>query len=577
MLFNELKKILAILLILICNITIAQKLNIDPTGDARWARAFFLAGDYINAMKEYELVLKKDTSDPDYYYNLGICYLNTTIDKQKAVYYLEIAETKLKANPDLYYELARAYQYVYRFDDAIRTYKLYQEIMGNSDPNYITAEMQIEMCLRAQELMKTPLNVSFENMGAKVNSPYPDYNPYITKNENALYYTSKRAGNIGNLPDFDGYYTPDLFCMESKYGAWDKPKRMPTMINSPLVEEMAGLSADGSYIYLFVDNFDVKFQVLYAVKSGKSFKKMESLGPNLQIKNQGVTAVTLYPNKKRMIFAAERNDCIGGSDLFYSSLLPDGDWGPAENLGDVINTEWDEDYPFLSVDGKTLYFSSIGHGSMGGYDIYKSVWDENIQQWSKPVNIGYPVNTPDDDMMISFTGSGRYGYMAALRPEGYGNLDIYRLTFYDVPPAYTVVRCNLQSVDSVSVYEHFREKYLAKLDSLNQLIDSVNIIIKKFDAEKINSIKEKIYEVENVIKKGPKASIQAINIADSSLFGVYKPNSITGKFVAALHPGTYSLIINIEGYAEKIETVTIKDAEMSQKEINRNIVLKPKK
>ncbi len=567
-------KIALLCQLLIASITVAaQKPNTDPLGDEKWARAYLAAGDFVTAMKEYLLLVKRDSANSEYNYNLGSCYLNTNIDKAKAWIYIERSSLDPKMDPIVFYDLGRAYQSAYKFDEAIEAFTKYKSKLNGTDPNYISANVQIEMCNRAKEMVKHPINVTFENLGARINTPFPDYNPYITKNENTLYFCSKRAGNMGNLVDYDGYYTSDLFVVENKYGSWDKCKRLPNTVNTPLIEEMAGLSPDGSMLFSYVDNLDARFQIRYSVRQGKGFQLLQAMGPNINPNNGGATAATVTRDKKTIIFAAVRDGGKGGSDLYTARALPNGGWSTPENLGSLVNTDFDEDYPQLTNNDTRLYFSSIGHGSMGGFDIYYSDWDTVNSRWREPVNVGYPVNTPDDNVQISFTSSGRYAYMSALRPEGYGNLDIYRVIFQDVKSSYTVLRGAFTSKDSMSIFDVYKQDLAKGLDTLKIKLDSSYLAIHKTADTTVARIKKTIQNIESQMKKGPEVSITVINKATNKTFGIYKPNPVTGRFAIALEAGEYAVKADCSGYQQLNADIKISDMEMPLKEINRNFVL----
>jgi len=551
----------------------AQKPITDPGGDEKWARAFLIAGDYVNALKEYQLLIKKDSANTEYNYNLATCYLNTNIDKVKALPYMLQASLDPKMDPLVFYDLGRAYQTCYRFDEAIEAYKKYKTLLTGEDVNYISADLQIEMCNRAKEMMLHPANVTFENLGSRINTPFPDFNPYITRSETTLFFTSKRTGNLGNLMDYDGYFTSDLFYVENKYGAWEKCKRLPTTINTPLVEEMAGLSGDGNTLFSYVDNLDARFQVRYAEKEGKSFRFMQSMGANINPNNEGASAVTMSKNKKTIIFAAEREGGTGGSDLYTARALPNGGWTPPENLGTILNTKFDEDYPQLAYNDTRLYFSSVGHNSMGGFDIYYSDWDSTNSRWAEPVNIGYPVNTPDDNVQICFTASGRYAYTAALRPEGYGNLDIYRIIFHEVKSGCTVLKGALASSDSLNIFEIYRTELQAGLDSLRASLDSTFLAVNKVSDTTISSRKLRLSQIEKQLSIGPAVTITVVNKTSGKPYGTYRPNPANGRFAIALEAGEYQINVNCEGYEPFISDVKIRDMEMPLKEINQNFVL----
>jgi len=542
-------------------ITYSQR-DIDASGDEKIAKEFFLFGDYATALKEYQFLYSKDSSNPDFIYPLGICYLNTNVNKLKAIPFLEKTTQLKDFDPEAMYQLGVAYQVAYRFDEAIECFGKFKKLIaGANDLNYILTDRQIEMCENAMELVKNPINVTFENVGARINSPYPDYNPYVNRKEATLYFTSKRMGNIGNLMDYDGYYTADIFLSENKYGQWEKSKRLATAINSPLVEELCGLSSDGTYLFAFVDNLEYKMQVCVSVKEGKSFQRISSLGLNVNPPKTSTSSATITPDKKIIFFSSSREGSIGGSDIYMSKLLPSGEWGVAENIGEEINTKYDEDFPYLAPDGKTLYFASIGHNSMGGYDIFKTTWDKTENTFSEPVNIGYPVNTPEDNTTISFTGSGRYAYVSALRNDTYGNLDIYRVIFNDVKPAYTTLIGNLTEMDSLSVFEVFRKTIKTDMDSLKKMTDSSYLVTNKISDSLGKAYKAILKGIETKYTNGPEVSIKVINNLTKKVTGTYKPNKHTGKFIIILPPGEFLVTINCEGYNELTETIKIQDRE----------------
>ncbi|HAW53302.1 MAG TPA: hypothetical protein DCX54_13395, partial [Flavobacteriales bacterium] len=165
-------------------------------------------------------------------------------------------------------------------------------------------------------------------------------------------------------------------------------------------------------------------------------------------------------------------------------------------------------FPYLFHDGSTLYFSSQGHSSMGGYDIFKSTWNEEHNTWTKPVNVGYPLNTVADNMTISFSGDAQRAYVSAWRKDSRGDMDIYQVTFLDKDPRRTIHKCKILKVNS------------------EQIIKSAYV---------------------TVIDKGSEEEI-----------GSYAPNPATGGFIMALQPGSYHLIIEADGYQDLESDIIVK-------------------
>jgi tetratricopeptide (TPR) repeat protein len=555
----------------------AQK-SYEATGDIKVAKQFFLFGDYVTALKEFQYLYALDSNNPEYIYPLGICYLNTNIDKRKSIPFLEKVVAQKDFDYEAMYQLGMAYMVTYRFDEAIECFEKFKTLSAkDGDKNYIPVGRCIEMCENAVELMKNPVNVAFENLGARINSPFPDYSPFINKNETVMYYASKRPGNIGGLLDYDGYYTADVLQSENKYGEWAKAKRLAPTLNTPLVEECAGMSSDGSQLFVFVDNLNAKMQMQVSTKKGKSFLELKPMGLNINAPNDGANAITITGDKKIVFFSSAKDGGQGGSDIYMSKLLPTGQWGPAENLGKGINTQYDEDFPYLAPDGKTFYFASAGFNSMGGLDIFKCEWNRKENTFTEPVNIGYPINTPEDNTTICFSGSGRYAYISTLRNEDtYGNLDIYRVIFRDVKAGYTTVKAILTEKDSVNIYSVFRKEIQKGIDTLSRNTDSLYLTTHKLPDAALQAYKTILAEARQKLINGPDVSIQVQDAISLKPEGIYKPNRETGKFIVILSPGKYNITINCEGFQEFKETFTIEDREMPVKEMARSFLLTSK-
>jgi hypothetical protein len=216
----------------------------------------------------------------------------------------------------------------------------------------------------------------------------------------------------------------------------------------------------------------------------------------------------------------------GESDIYTARMLPTGQWGLPQNIGPNINTKYREDFPWLSTDGKTLYFSSEGHSSMGGLDLFKSIWDEEKQEWSKPINLGYPLNTADDERQISILPDNRAGYVSALRPEGMGDLDIYRVKFED-------------------------------------------------NEQKFNVYRGKILRSDSTAKKEVQATITAVNQKTNDEI-TFVSNKTTGRYIMALLPGIYKVNIQADGYSDINETLVIFEFGVARPETVKDYVMQKK-
>jgi Tol biopolymer transport system component len=522
---NKRSIITVLTLVIAFSSAFAQKKNsnIDP----KEVEMEFNNGNYEDALDGYLALLEKEPRNEKYNYNVAVCYLNTNISKAKAVPYLEIVTRMPKHDPNAVYLLGRAYHFAYRFDDAIKTYTKFKETGRGTSSNLRDVDRQIQYCYNAKELIKYPINVTFENLGKNVNSQYPDYYPYIPADETFLVYNSKRPE--GSMRAIDGAYTANIYISKVANSAFQKSKSIGPPVNTAEGdEEVIGLTSDGKTMLIYYDNLK-GYGDIYSVDGDKNhnFRKPAILDENINSAGATEIAASLSPDGMVLYFASDRSGGFGGTDIYVSKKLPTGTWGPPLNLGPTVNTQYDEDFPNISSDGKTLYFSSKGHTSMGGYDIFRADWDETTGSWAGIKNYGYPINTPEDDMNLRLSETGRYGYIAALREGGIGDLDIYRVTFTDVEPKYTVIKGNISSIDST------------------QKVSYLDVFITITDTK------------------------------TQEIIGNYVPNPNTGRYVIIIPPGSYTLNVEAPGYQLMSEKIDLADKVNYKTEVEKNLRLLP--
>lgn len=525
------KKIFSICLLLSCSATFV---NSAYSQDEKKTTPFiadqkFNSGNYEGALEDYLTLLEGDSKNDKYNYNIAICYLNTNINKSKAIPYLEVLTRKPKFDPNAMYLLGRAYHYAYRFDEAIKTYTIFKQTgRGNAD-NLIDVDRQIQFCINAKELIKFPLNVTFENLGNNINSPYADYYPFVPSDEAFILYNSRRPDEGATQVKEDGTYPAAIFVSKVTDGNFIKSKNIgPPISKKDGEQEVIGLSANGESMLLYYTNLKGVGDIyITGLDKNKAFKVAEKLPDNINSSKAEEIAACISSDATMLYFASTRTGGLGGTDLYMSKKLPNGTWGPAQNLGPEINTPFDEDFPNLSADGKVLYFSSNGHTTMGGYDIFKAEFNPDTKKYDNPKNLGYPINTPEDNYNFRVSANNRYGYISALREGGMGDLDIYRVTFNEVEPQYSVVKGNIVSADSTQKL-NFADVFISVSDSKTQ-----------------------------------------------ELIGNYLPNQNTGRYVIVLSPGTYDISIEATGFQSVIETVTILDKSSFKFEITKDVKLLP--
>ena len=429
--------ILFLFIFIFCGYSIDPKTNIKAKSKEELkemkkdAAELFTASKYKNALSIYLELFKTDSQNVEYNYRIGFCYLETSINKKAAMKYLETANQSKNVKKEWIYYLGLACMYNENWDEAIHWFKNFKNVTRSKlIKDFLNPDRMIEMCINGKDLCANPVNCVFRNAGKNINLSYPDYNPFISADGNSLIFTSRRKGNAGNFIEELGTYTSDIYWSQRKDLVWTKAKNVGANINSEWDEETVGFSSMGECIYVYYDNEEAFADLGKSTLKGKIWQKTETLPNGVNsLQYEGGACSTLDGNT--IYFSSSRKDGFGGSDLWMIKREKNGVWGIATNMGNNINSSYDEDSPFLSLDGKKLFFSSKGWNSMGGFDIFCSTWNEREKNWSIPVNIGFPLNDADDNNFISFTGSERFAYLSALRPDGFGDRDIYEVEFLD--------------------------------------------------------------------------------------------------------------------------------------------------
>ena len=249
----------------------------------------------------------------------------------------------------------------------------------------------------------------------------------ISADESMLAFTSRRIGTGGaaNKTVKDEFLEDIWVCYRGPYGTWTKAKSISRSINTNENEATIGLSADGQQLYVYRDDKG-DGNIYLSTLDGDFWNSPVKIDETINSKKWEPSAC-VSADGTIMYFVSDRPGGLGGRDIYQSHKLPNHTWSEPENLGPTINTPYDEDSPFIHPDGTTFFFSSTGHNSMGGFDVFYSTKVAN-NVWTKPINIGYPINTTDDDIYFVTSSDGRRAYFSSFRPEGKGEKDIYMVS-----------------------------------------------------------------------------------------------------------------------------------------------------
>ncbi len=391
------------------------------------AKILLLAEDYEEAAKLYKRLVPVDTTFAEVSFEYGVCLVNIPGLKDHATAHFERAVRH--NHTEAYLELAHARHRQQRFDEAIDLMERYKKLNQRA---YKDAEVDrhIMIARNARELVKSPVDVKVRNMGSMINSEAHDYCPLVTADGNVMYLTSRRKGTRGGMKDPTGQYFEDIYVARRIDGLWTNAINAGPALNTNSHDATVGLNPDGSSMIIYRTTRDMLSGDLYEARlKAMQWQAPELMTEKINSKYQEPSA-SIAPGGDEIYFSSDRPGGYGGRDLYRIRRLPNGQWSQPLNLGPKVNTPYDDDAPFMHSDGTTLFFSSKGHNTMGGYDIFKTVLlDPDMNGWGKPENLGYPLNTVNDDIYFSLSEDGQTGYFSSEREGGMGLQDIYQIIF----------------------------------------------------------------------------------------------------------------------------------------------------
>lgn len=483
---------------------------------------------------------------------IGQCYLESGV-KQKALQYFEKA---FKLNPTIdpliHYYIGCGEQLNNKFTEAIIEYQLQQKTLKPNDEKFIECTKRTTECKNGLELIKKPARVFIDNLGAVVNSKFPDYGPVISADESVMYFTSRRQGGMSEeLDENINEYFEDIYVSYQFNEVFNKPINVGEPVNvASQHDAVVGLSPDGAQLITYSGKN--RGDLFYSNLIGTKWTKPESYSKPINSDAHEPSASLSYDGKI-IYFVSDRTGGLGGHDIYSATKNAKGKWENLQNLGVAINTPYEEDAVFIMPDGKTLYFASQGHNSIGGYDIFKSTLENGV--WSKAQNIGMPINTPSDDVFFVLSANGRHAYYASSVDGGYGGNDIYKITFLGPEK-----QPNLNGDDN--------------------LIASITVPINEIRAEKpveiatpaLTLLKGVITDEDTQLPLD--ATIELIDNVKNEIVAVFSSNSTTGKYLVSLPSGkNYGIAVKKDGYLFHSENFDVMN-NSSYNEIVKNIALK---
>ncbi len=469
------------------------------------AESWFLFEDYAEALPLYEGLLQSDPGNYKLKYKIGICLLNNPYQKDRAIQYLVEASNHINtaykensykertAPPDALYYLANAYLVNELLQKATDTYEQFLEIMDRDVYDEELVQAQISACENARRLKTMPVDIELTLLDSMINSRYSDIRPVVSGDGTKMAFVTE-------LPFYDG-----AFYTEKTEQGWSYPLAVTQTLGFDADAYPVALSYDGTEMILYCDDEYIGNLYLTRFEEGR-WLPATKLGENISTKFWESSA-SFSKDGQALYFTSNRKGTLGGLDIYRSDRQSDGKWGIPVNLGSGINSRYNEETPYISEDGQTLYFSSYGHYNMGGYDVFYSKLNDD-GTWAEPVNMGYPINTTDDNLFFQPVNNGFGAFYSLYSPRGMGLHDIYYMDIY--------------SVDNPRIY-----MVSGVLRTEDGSIDSSKIAISVVDSKTGETIM------------------------------VTSPNEETGAFNIELKQGIYELHFKGEGYEDLIKPLEV--------------------
>jgi outer membrane protein OmpA-like peptidoglycan-associated protein len=462
------------------------------------AERYFGIRAYDQALPLFIEAIQAGEKDAMVQYKAGVCYQKSrdTNEQIKAIPYLENAlQNGAKVPNSVYMELGDLHLKNENIEQAIKRFTEYKTLTKADKNAQAKADQAIETCHTATALMSVPRNITLHNFGSVINTTFTEYNPVVSADESVMAFTALRP-NSGKTRSGDKFIE-EVYISYNQSGTWSEPKVIP--IASEYNVGSAGISPDGQKMLIFMGSVNDPGSLFMVTKAGDTWSKPSLITPTINSPKYLETTASITPDGKTIYFASDRVGGQGGLDIWKTEMGTNGSWSAPVNLGPDINSKANEDAPFIHPDQKTLFFTSDGHKSMGGRDVFVSHLIGG--KWKSPENMGYPVNTTANDNYFTLIADGTRAYFSSDRKGGAGGQDIYYL---DMPA-----------------------------ESAN--IPLTMIKGKILNAETGKPMPTKIYLVDNETNK--------------KLDFVYDPDPATGNYLVILPPAkNYDMVIESEGF-----------------------------
>jgi len=537
---NLMKRVVLVFLITIIYSTTFSQNEKEIKTLFKEAETHLLYEEYDLALPLYLDILSKGWDNANIQFNVGICYMNVKRQIKQAIPYLEKAVTNVASNykegnykekrapEEAWFFMAKAYRINGQYDKAIEAYLKYKSLINVSDVYmHDFIQLQVRTCNTAKKMINNPIN--FISTELDFNEEGDNYYPAVAGNGKSIAFTAYQEEKD---PDFGTLFFENIKYATKDGNTWSKTRDLTSDIASDGYLSSSFLSYDGDFMILYRNDYG-KGNLYYSELEGKRWNAVTKFPKQISSRYNEARA-SMTKDGTTLYFISDRPGGLGGMDIWYSVKDSKGRWGQPVNLGEVINTQFEEESPYIAEDGKTLYFASEAHNSMGGYDIFKSVMNEN-GEWSEPQNLGYPLNTPDDDYFYVALGDGSVAYMARTPKDG-GYRKIFRIEFPQTERIVEVTSDDVNTDDNISTDNNDNQQTVTP-----PVVETKKIVVpSEYELEGTLSLQDN--------KELDHSFYVHVMKPDGEVVAALSPDLATGQFKTKLKYGSYVVKAYGDGY-----------------------------
>ena len=514
------------------------KVSLDKKLEKKYndATISFKHGNFVNTIILLKEVLRDEPDCIDAAYLMGLANVKkaTPNYKEAEKWFLQVFKACPAYDVYLYFYLGQIAYGDEQYGDAVKYVETFLKDVDRikNDEDYDKARELLKYAKFMLDSISHP--VPFElKVVEGISTPQDEYLPILSPDNQMALFTRvvKLEGDRNSVVSSVRMKERFMFSEMDKDGNFSAGEEMPEPFNVQDNEGGGTLTADNNTLYYTVCKYDnvkhyLNCDIYYSERVNGEWTPIKSVSDKINLPYSWESQPSISADGKTLYFVSDRQGGYGGYDIYRSIKNDNGEWGTPINMGPAINSKGNEKSPFIHPDGKTLYFSSDGWIGLGGYDIFYSRMNDN-GIWSKPTNLGYPINSPDDEVGFFVSTDGTKGFFASNKYNGKGGWDLYSFNLYEEARPEKILflkgtvrdentdepiraRIELKNVETKKVSEIpmdtntgnyvavapdnndyvmtvkkadyvYETKYIAKVDSLNPVVRNVNVEIKPIE------------------------------------------------------------------------------------------------